>query len=572
MSHPTTQPQPVEAPSATMVSKGEEMDVATDKPAGPPAQTTVLEGKQLVFAFTGMMLAIFLIALDQTILATALPEIVTTFNSLDSVTWVSGGFILAQTGLMTTFGQVTALYVPKYVFISAIIVFEIGSLLAGVAPNIDVLILGRAITGAGAAGLMVSMITIMTEMIPLHKRAAYMGIFGSVFGLASVVGPLIALAAAVFLVKKSTPPAVSMGDKRNGWQRMLSIDWVGTVLVLGCVTALVFATTYGPNRGWNNGGVIACLVVCGSLAILTVAWEWYLGDKAMIPLSLFKNRSFCAVIGSQVSSRWVMLVPVYYLPIYFQAVKNHSATTSGLDLLGVILSLIVTGTIVGIIVRKTGKYVYFIIAGPLLSVIGLALLFTVKVDTSFANILGYEILVGVGIGLYFQMGMLAAQAEFAKERAKMSRAMGVTTGSQMLGGIVGLAIAGAVFDQKLANNLEQFAPGVPAIVANAPTALRQYVSGSTLDAVILSYVNAVKYTFIVCVPIAGISAIVALFIKNRPMMAPGAPPAGKKPEDVEKQSQNPSERAAEANDVQDNDTTRRNSLDAVSKSSSSSPV
>lgn len=312
--------------------------------------------------------------------------------------------------------------------------------------------------------------------------------------------------------------------------------------------------------------------MCGSLAILTVAWEWYLGDKAMIPLSLFKNRSFCAVIGSQVSSRWVMLVPVYYLPIYFQAVKNHSATTSGLDLLGVILSLIVTGTIVGIIVRKTGKYVYFIIAGPLLSVIGLALLFTVKVDTSFANILGYEILVGVGIGLYFQMGMLAAQAEFAKERAKMSRAMGVTTGSQMLGGIVGLAIAGAVFDQKLANNLEQFAPGVPAIVANAPTALRQYVSGSTLDAVILSYVNAVKYTFIVCVPIAGISAIVALFIKNRPMMAPGAPPAGKKPEDVEKQSQNPSERAAEANDVQDNDTTRRNSLDAVSKSSSSSPV
>lgn len=136
-------------------------------------------------------MAIFLIAIDQTILASALPKIVTHFNALDQVTWVSSGFILTQTAFMPIFGQVTSLYVPKQVFLSSIFVFEVGSVICASAPIIQALILGRALAGVGAAGMMVSMITLMTEIVTLEKRAALMGIFGSVFGLASVIGPLV---------------------------------------------------------------------------------------------------------------------------------------------------------------------------------------------------------------------------------------------------------------------------------------------------------------------------------------------------------------------------------------------
>jgi MFS family permease len=132
-------------------------------------------------------LGIFLVALDQTILAAALPKILTQFNALDNVTWVSGAFILTQTALVTTFGQITSLYPPKLVFLACIVIFEVGSVLCGAAPGIEVLILGRALAGAGAAGMMTSMITLMAEITTLEKRAALMGVFGSVFGLARFV-------------------------------------------------------------------------------------------------------------------------------------------------------------------------------------------------------------------------------------------------------------------------------------------------------------------------------------------------------------------------------------------------
>jgi MFS family permease len=129
-------------------------------------------------------LGVFLVALDQTILASALPKMLTQFNALDQVTWVSGAFILSQTALVTTFGQIASLYPPKMVFLGCIIIFELGSVLCGAAPDVQVLILGRAIAGVGAAGMMTSMVTLMAEITTLEKRAALMGVFGSVFGLA----------------------------------------------------------------------------------------------------------------------------------------------------------------------------------------------------------------------------------------------------------------------------------------------------------------------------------------------------------------------------------------------------
>ncbi|KAK9899939.1 MFS general substrate transporter [Cystobasidium minutum MCA 4210] len=550
--------QPVDvaaSEAAVAATKADEDNVATsDEKMAPQAEESLeLHGKQLAAAFAGMMLSLFLIALDQTILASALPKIVSAFSALDAVTWVSGGYVLSQCAFMPTMGQVCSLYVPKYIFLGSIVVFEVGSVLCAASPNINILIFGRTVTGLGAAGLMVSMLTLMTEIIALENRAKYMGLFGSVFGISSVVGPLlggafadhvtwrwcfwinlpfgaIAFAAVTVFVRKGKPAAVARGDKRkrNWYQRLASVDWVATALILAAVTCLVLGTTWGgSDKGWKDGSVIATLVVTGVLVPVIIAWEIYMGDKAMLIMSLFKNWSFDAILGSQLAVRWIMLIITYYAPIYFEAALGHSATKAGLDLLGLILSLVATNIVCGICVRILGKYTPFLIGGPMLAAIGCGLLFTVDEHTKFANVIGFEILAGVGIGMFMQMGMLAAQAEYAKEKQKISRVMGVLTFIQMLGGLVGLAISGAIFNDELQSNLEKFAPGVPTVVASSPTEIRGVVSGEALANVVHAYTQSVRWTYICGVPVAGIALICGLLIKNRPLGPP------KKPKNVE---------------------------------------
>lgn len=158
-------------------------------------------------------------------------------------------------------------------------------------------------------------------------------------------------------------------------------------------------------------------------------------------------------VTSQISVRWIMLIVTYYAPIYFEAALGHSATTAGLDLLGLVISLVLSNIIVGLTVRKIGNYKIFLIFGPMFAAVGSGLLYTVNEHTKFANVIGFEILCGIGIGSIMQIGMLGAQAEYAKDKAKMGRVMGALTLFQMAGGLIGLAIAGAVFNDELKANL-----------------------------------------------------------------------------------------------------------------------
>lgn len=245
----------------------------------------------------------------------------------------------------------------------------------------------------------------------------------------------LAFAAVFLLVKTSVPVVMRQENKPTQWQRILYIDWLGTALILAAVTCLVLATTWGGGaRGWGDGSVIAvsgrpsassinrrythlirsttplcqCLVVAGVLTPVIIAWESHLGDKAMIVTRFFKNRSFSAIFASSLWSRALFIVPVYYLPINSEVVFNHSATKAGLDLLGLILTFVFASIVAGGTVRKFGRYKPFLVIGPLISCIGAGLLYTITPSTKLANIIGYEVLIGVGAGSCMQLLTLGA--------------------------------------------------------------------------------------------------------------------------------------------------------------------
>jgi MFS family permease len=221
---------------------------------------------------------------------------------------------------------------------------------------------------------------------------------------------------------------------------------------------------------------------------------------------------------------------------------NHSATKSGLDLLGLVLSLVVASMVAGVAVKKTGKYLPFLFLGPALCAIGGGLLSTIKARDSVGKIIGFEILIGAGIGSFFQLGMLAAQAEYAKQPHIIGKVTGVTTFTQMLGGLIGLAVGGSIFADKLSQNLDKYAPGVDAKVASSPTDIRTIVSGDQLQAVIHAYTDSLRWAYITIVPLAGYALICAIFIKNRPLLgghgAKAEKPASETPTDEKKPTSN----------------------------------
>lgn len=201
------------------------------------------------------------------------------------------------------------------------------------------------------------------------------------------------------MVKPSRPLGIGGLDKRNALQRARDIDWIGTLLVLAAVTCLVLATTWGGyGRGWKDGSVIACLVVFAVLCPVVAAWEWYLGDAAMLCPALFKRKNLVLLALASMSARWQMLVPTYYLPIYFQAALGHSATKSGLDLLGLMLSIVLTLIITGNIVKKTGQYKVFLCIGPILAIASMGAMVSIRYGTPFGRVVGFQVILGVGLG------------------------------------------------------------------------------------------------------------------------------------------------------------------------------
>ncbi|PVF94124.1 ABC transporter [Serendipita vermifera] len=489
---------------------------------------------------TALDSAAFCGALDQTIVATALPKLASHFNALDELTWVVSAYFLTHAGLMPTFGQILTVAPSKWVYLICMIIFEIGSLICALAPSMNVLIFGRAFQGVGAAGIFVSILTILSQITKLEQRPLLFGSFGSVWGLASVMGPLlggaftdkvtwrwcfyinlpfgaISIAALILFVPANASPESNLYENMSTLRKWLALDWIGAVISLAMVICLLLPLQWGGvTRPWNDKVVIILFCVFAVLLPVFLCWEYFKCERAMLPLFLFKRRTLIAAGLAMFLLMISFLAATYYLPFFYQA-KGRTAAQSGIDIIPFMLSVVVASFGAGGFVSFTGHYWGLMVVGPLVGAVGAGLLFTIDEYTSSARLIGYQILLGAGLGVALQQPMMAIQAEYADEPSLIPQASSLVTFLQLLGGVVGIAIAGTIFNNQLSETIVQYASSLPpemvAAVKQSVTvifSLSQELQGQVVHA----YVKALDYTFIMTVPAAVLMSISSLFIKN----------------------------------------------------------
>ena len=457
--------------------------------------------------------------------------------------------MLTGCSLQLIMGRVYTFYNPKWVFLSSITLFEIGSAICGAAPTSPVFIFGRAVAGTGASGIFSGVIIITLDLVPLHKRPLLQGFMGSLFGISSVVGPLlggafttkvswrwcfyinlpIAGVAIVILLLFLHVPAAKKAD--TPWRQQVDqLDPLGAIFFISGIVCLLLALQWGGSTyAWGNGRIVALLVifvVCISIFVAVQIWKQ---ETAMVPPRIFIQRSIAAGMWSQFCVGSAMMTMVYYLPIWFQAIKDVSAVKSGIDILPVLLSLVLSSILAGILVTKIGYYTPFMIGNSVIMSIGAGLITTWTPDTMHPKWIGYQVIFGFGMGMGMQQASLAAQAVLSRKDAPTG--ISLIMFCQQFGGAVFVSVGQSVFTNQLVKGLKNVAGISPAdVVRTGATDIRRVIGTSNLHSVLLAYNKALTKTFTVALAMACFSIIGALCIEWKNIK----PPPKKAADEVEK--------------------------------------
>ena len=436
-------------------------------------------------------------------------------------------------------GRVYTFYNPKWVFINSIALFEVGSAICGAAPNSTAFIIGRAVAGTGSSGIFSGAIIIIMNLVPLHKRPILQGFMGAVFGVSSVIGPLMGgafttkvswrwcfyinlpvggFAVAVLILILHIPEAKKAGTPLR--QQVAQLDPIGTVSFVSGIVCLLLALQWGGSTyAWGNGRIVALLVlfvVCISVFIGVQIWK---KETATVPPRIVTQRSIAAGMWSQFCAGSSMMTMVYYVPIWFQAIKDVSAIKSGIDILPLILALVTAGISAGFLVNRIGYYAPFMIANSVIMSIGAGLITTWTPNTMHPKWIGYQFLFGFGLGMGMQQASLAAQAVLSRKDAPIGVALVMFC--QQIGGAIFVSVGQSVFTNQLIKGLRNVAGISPAVVANTgATSIRNVVSASNLPGVLVAYNGALTKTFTVSLAMACLSIIGALCIEWKNIKPP----------------------------------------------------
>jgi EmrB/QacA subfamily drug resistance transporter len=499
--------------------------VASGAEAGP------LSHQRTLIIIGALLLGMLLAALDQTIVATALPTIAGDLHGLSHISWVVTAYLLASTVSTPLWGKLGDLYGRKVFFEASIVIFLIGSALCGLAHSMLELIAFRAIQGVGGGGLLTGAQTIVADVVPARERGRYQGLFGSVFGVTSVLGPLIGgffvdnfswrwvfyVNIPIGVIALAVVAAVLPGHLRRAQHK---IDYLGTALLAGAATSVVLFTSLGGTTyAWGSAPIFifaAAAVVCTVLFV----WAESRAAEPVVPLHLFRNRVFSAASAIGFVVGFALFGAIAYLPQYMQIVKGVSPTVSGLRLLPLMAGLLTTSIVSGRLVSKWGRYRIFPIIGTAVMTVGLYLLSHLGVTTSVWLSSLYMLVLGAGIGMSLQVLVVAVQN--AVSYADLGAATGGATFFRSIGGSFGTAIFGAVFSNILAGDLVaalhglSLPPGVtaasgasPAVLAHLPAAVHLgYITG---------YATALRTVFLVAVPFGVLAFALSWTLKDIPL-------------------------------------------------------
>ncbi|KAK3327034.1 major facilitator superfamily domain-containing protein [Cercophora scortea] len=446
------------------------------------------------------LITMFLVALDRTVIATAIPQITNDFNSFQDVGWYGSAYLLTCCALQLLFGKLYTFFSVKGVLVTSIVIFEASSALCGAAPNSVAFIIGRAFSGIGAAGIFAGTITTILYVIPLHKRPKIQGMFGTVMGISSITGPIIggafttnvtwrwnfyinlpisclALLALYFFLH--IPPRAKASQPLT--KKLAQLDFPGTALVAPGVTCLLLAPQWGGQTyGWGNARIIALFVLAGVLLGAFAVVQVLLPATATIPPRLFKNRSVVAGLWQAVLVNCGNYIVIYFLPIWFQTVTGVSAVQSGIRTLPLMISTILGSISGSLTTQKVGYYTQFAITGTCLMSIGAGFLTTLEVDTSEGKWIGYQIIYGIGFGWCFQVPNLAIQ-------------------TSLLGATIFVSVGQNVLSNQLMERLSAVIPGFdPSLVTSmGVTSLLESIPTQFQDVALIAYNESLRKVFVV---------------------------------------------------------------------------
>jgi EmrB/QacA subfamily drug resistance transporter len=483
--------------------------------------------REILVVFSALMLAVLLAALDSTIVATALPTITADLGGLDQLSWVVTAYLLASTISTPVYGKLGDLYGRKSVFLGSIVIFLGGSALCGLSQNMGELIAFRGLQGIGGGGLIVLAQAIIGDVVSPRERGRYQGLFGAVFGVSSVAGPLIggflvdnaswrwifyvnlpigALALAVIVAGLDIPYE----------RREARIDIAGTALLALGTGCIVLLTTLGGNQwAWGSWQSVG-LAIVGVLALIAFVGVERRAEEPVLPLALLANRTFAVAAGIGFIVGVALFGATTYMPLFLQVVTGASATQSGLELLPLIAGLLVTSIGSGQLIARWGRYKPFPIAGTAIMTVGFLLLSTMGPGTSAVTRSVNMLVVGIGIGLVMQVLVLAVQN--AVDYGDLGVATSGATFFRSIGGSIGVAVFGAIFSNRLSHELAKLGatpPGVrggrvePSAIERLPAAIRGEVIGA--------YSDALTSVFLVAAPIAFAGFLLAWLLPEKPL-------------------------------------------------------